>query len=194
MFSFFGKGKNNNKNQPAPVKNNRLAVNPYELGKELTQEHAPFYYSTDSNRYMPLANCYQYIPGVGNKHMQSQGINRNNVDTESELRNQTRIASYCPSKQYHPAKQSTGNCANWDQGLPCSCRYCMSKSSREDPCHNQIIPEHTRLDYIKPCNLPGVYINRFEPLCINVQDPRRIHKNSYIGMDSRNYVKDKFTN
>lgn len=179
-------------------RNNRLSVNPYEFGRELSQEHAPYKHITDANRFHPLGGCSQYVPGVGNLYQSNQGINRSQVDIESDLKNQIRPLSDCPNEKYLPIKSQALNCSgceNCDQGLPCSCLHCKSKNETSLPdCHNQIIPVHTRLDYIKPCNLPGIYINRFEPLCTNLQNPERIHRNTYIGLGSRNYLKDKFAN
>lgn len=174
----------------------RLAVNPYEFGRELSQEHAPFYHTTDPNRFLPLTDCYQYIPGVGNKHIKNQGTSRQSIDIESDLRNQNRQLSYCPKEKFLPVLNCS-DCESCDQGLPCSCYHCkqnLHNGNDAAECDFQIIPEHTKLNYIKPCNLPGIYINRFEPLCRNVQDPNKIHKNNYIGIDSRNFMKDKFAN
>ena len=58
-------------------------------------------------------------------------------------------------------------------------------------CTNQLIPEQSR-PVGKACNLPGVFINRFEPLCDNLQDLKTIDSNRKIGVDTRNTIKDSY--
>ena len=55
-----------------------------------------------------------------------------------------------------------------------------------------LIPEQSR-QFGKACNLPGVFINRFEALCDDLQDPRTIDSNQKIGVDTRNIIKDAYS-
>lgn len=100
------------------------------------------------------------------------------------------------------------SCENCNLGLPCGCQHCKANlqaiAGDENPqpgmnpnavnrkmCKNQVIPEQTR-KFGKACNLPGVFINRFEPLCDDLQNLHTIHSNNYIGSDTRNLVKDAY--
>ena len=56
---------------------------------------------------------------------------------------------------------------------------------------NNLVPEYTRIN--KPCNIfSGISINRFHPLCEDLQDTNKIQSNSYIGTSTRLQVKDAF--
>ena len=167
--------------------------------KELKESTGPFFYRTDQHRYLPLTDCNQFIPGIGMQHRQNQGILRSRVDIESELKDITRMSSKCPSKKFSPINAlqqslNCGNCPNCDKGLPCGCLHCRRKNQvNRIECEKQIPePAQERNMRIKPCNLPGVYINRFEALCENPQDVNRIHSNNYIGAGTRNEIKDNF--
>lgn len=190
----YGSRINLNKNSS---RTNRLAINPYEFGRELAQETGMFNHITDNNKFIASNKCVQFVPGVGNIPLQNQIDYQSQIDTETDLYNLNRLNSKCPSKQYSPQESTALNCdscENCDQGLPCSCYHCKQQESVIPNCNKKIIPQWTKLDYRKSCNLPGIYINRFEPLCINPQNPNRIHNNTYIGKDTRNDIKDKFTN
>lgn len=82
-------------------------------------------------------------------------------------------------------------CPNCNLGLPCECQHCQKvrKGTNRGECRNQIIPIQTR-SLGKACNLPGVFINRFEDTCFDHQNLSSIHSNWYIGMDTRNDIKD----
>lgn len=195
----------------------RFAILPGELEQEMNQEQGPFSHATDAVRFLPLADCAQYIPGVGNQGQNSQGIQRHNVDTESVLRRQTTLANKCPPYSVTPWKTHCGKCENCNFGLPCNCKHCAdpeahasvsrknasgavvmpppyaeSVPEQRPDCSVNLEPMYTRLDTKKPCNLPGVYINRFEALCEDPQDPKRIHSNSYIGVGTRNFITDMY--
>jgi len=196
----------------------KFAGVPSELQQEMNQEMGVFSHSTDANRFLPLTTCAQYIPGVGNHGVTNgQGVQRGDIDTESNLRQQNTIASKRPDFSLTPWKQECNTCKNCNFGLPCNCRHCGTNdphgrnaagarsafgamnqgigpvdSNVPSECPNPLEPEYTRLDTIKPCNLPGVHINRFEALCESPQNPDRIHGNQYIGVGTRNYITDKF--
>ena len=84
-------------------------------------------------------------------------------------------------------------CPNCNLGLPCECDHCKYKRglgmNNRSVCKNQIIPVQTR-PLGKACNIPGVFINRFEDTCFDYQNPSTIQSNWYIGMDTRNDIKD----
>ena len=219
--------------------------------RDIKESGMPFNYATDPNRFHPLANCAQYVPGVGPRNQTVKGaMPMKVIDLNSDIRNQFRKASLCPSQKHFPNKitkpckndQKASNVnrflegfdggapyrggpghfgslpnskdsltlANCDQcdkcnlGLPCNCHHCssglahgpgmnpsMNLTGLQD-CEKQLIPEETR-PFGKACNLPGVFINRFEALCDNHQDPKTIDSNAKIGIDSRNIIKDSYS-
>jgi hypothetical protein len=56
---------------------------------------------------------------------------------------------------------------------------------------NGLVPEYTRLN--KSCNVfSGITINRFHPLCEDLQQLNKIHSNSYIGTNTRLQIKDSY--
>lgn len=170
----------------------RLAVNPYEFKRDMKTAAAPFSYSTNPVAYVPLSDCSQFIPGVPNPHLQNRGIDLSQVDIESELKNQTRANSRCPVEKFDPTIGCHPLSTAKDMGLPCVGNETNKSKFNRSECFNQIIPVPTRLEYIKPCNLPGAWFNRFEPLCDKLQDLDKIDNNSRIGLDTRNYTKDKY--
>lgn len=95
------------------------------------------------------------------------------VDTESELRGQTRLLGKCVANRFDgvPPPQKT------------DLRLCGPQTE------NVLLPEYTRIN--KPCNIfSGMSINRFHPLCEDLQDLNKIHANNYIGSNSRLDIKD----
>jgi hypothetical protein len=101
------------------------------------------------------------------------------IDVESELRNLSRPASRCPSKQYLP---KCSNCGCRYQGQPCGadvsklCKDCIDgKIKNGKSCGDQDLVdfpdchfpvEHTRLN---DCVPRGVGLNRFDFPCMDPQ-------------------------
>jgi hypothetical protein len=98
------------------------------------------------------------------------------VDIENDLRNQTRRLSRCPSSRFDPTKVVNDN----------------KFSSKLTKCKTDALnPQYTRIN--KPCNIfNGISINRFHPLCEDLQALNKIQSNDYIGMNTRLNVKDSF--
>ena len=109
-------------------------------------------------------------------HNHFKSIPSNAVDIESELRNQTRLLSRCPETRFNPSKVTSDN----------------KFTSNLENCKTQdLTPQYTRIN--KPCNIfSGISINRFHPLCEDLQDTNKIQSNSYIGTNTRLQVKDAF--
>jgi hypothetical protein len=109
-------------------------------------------------------------------HNQFKNIPAAAVDIENDLRNQTRVLSRCPSSRFDPSKVVNNN----------------KFTSKLEDCKSQaLVPEYTRIN--KPCNIfSGVSINRFHPLCEDLQDVNKIQSNSYIGTNTRLQIKDAF--
>lgn len=128
-------------------------------------------------------------------HNQFRSIPSNAVDIESELRNQTRLLSRCPETRFNPLKsKNCEKCDKCDKGMPCQCNHCKDTKEEhilKDCSSNGLVPEYTRMN--KPCNIfSGITINRFHPLCQDAQDMNTIQSNGYIGINTRNQVKDAF--
>lgn len=124
----------------------------------------------------PLALAGNMVEGFGNMKYGRQSLpNRN-------------MSPYANSPQVNCM-----DCPNCNLGLPCECDHCKfkrgSNMNNRPTCKNQIIPVQTR-PLGKACNIPGAFVNRFEDTCFNYQNPSTIHSNWYIGMDTRNDIKD----
>jgi hypothetical protein len=109
-------------------------------------------------------------------HNQFKSIPSKAVDIENDLRNQTRLLSRCPESRFDPSKVTSDN---------------KFTSKLENCKSNNLVPQYTRVN--KPCNIfSGISINRFHPLCEDLQDTNKIQSNSYIGTNTRLQVKDAF--
>jgi hypothetical protein len=88
------------------------------------------------------------------------------------------------------------DCTNCNEGLPCGCSHCVkTKIEFLKDCNDVkttfLTPEYTRVK--RPCNiLSGITINRFDPLCDDLQSLNKIQDNSYIGTNTRLSVRDTF--
>lgn len=107
---------------------------------------------------------------------ESQGINRTNIDVESELLNITRASSRYPGDKYNPNIHK------------------IQKPKYINDCQDTSLQtEYTRMD--KPCNVfSGVSTLdlTLHPLCSDLQDYNKIHKNSYAGANTRLMSRDTY--
>jgi hypothetical protein len=161
------------------------------INKKFQESTGPFNWIMDSV-YESKDDCY--LDQSPYMHNNFYSIPLQKIDTESDLRNQTRPLSRCPTQKYDPTKAKTcGACKNCDSGLPCGCTHCQDSkmNNRLNNCKNRgLVPEYTRVK--KPCNLSGITINRFNSICDDPQALKTIHENSYIGSNTRLQVKDAF--
>jgi hypothetical protein len=104
------------------------------------------------------------------------------IDIESELFNLTRPYSKNPKYKYQP-KCVNKNCI----GIINGCDECQSKLHNFPDC--KIRHEHTLISNPKS-TLKETGINRFQPLCLNPQDPSRWKHPGEIGINYRLVVKD----
>jgi hypothetical protein len=141
------------------------------LDKKNQESTSPFNWITDSQIIESNKACYQGTsPFMQNP---TRSISLDKVDIESDLRGQNYNNSRCPTHKYNPTLQKP-----YQEELP--------------NCQNQFVPEYTRLN--KACNIfNGISINRFSPLCDDVQGIDKIHTNDYIGTNTRLMIKDAFT-
>lgn len=138
-------------------------------------------------------NCY--VNQSPFMHNNFQSIPMELVDTESDLRNQTRNLSRCPETRFDPTKlNNCKNCTKCNEGLPCECKHCRQtkyENKLKDCISPFLVPDYTRVN--KSCNIfSGITINRFAPLYEDLQDTNKIQSNSYIGSNTRLLVKDAF--
>lgn len=140
------------------------------LEKKDQESTSPFEWMTDSQIFTSNNSCYQGVSPFMQNPMNS--ISSDKVDIESDLRGQNYTNSRCPTHKYNPSLQKP-----------------YTEKIRD--CQNQLVPEYTRLN--KACNIfSGISINRFSPLCDDIQSLEKIHSNKYIGTNTRLQVKDAF--
>lgn len=133
---------------------------------------APFKWATDNTVVESKSACYLGTSPF--MHNPFKSIPTGSIDIESELRGQTRNLSKCSEEKYNPATAKQYN-------IPI-----------ETECVDQrLVPEYTRIN--KPCNIfSGISINRFHPLCEDVQELNKIHNNTLIGTNTRLQIKDAY--
>lgn len=94
---------------------NRTKFDKCEYNLRLKENQSVLHYNLDNNKFF---NCNQTRVDFGllggNTVSQSE---ENLVDLESELRNQTRLYSNCPTRKFRPTCD-VNNCGN-KTGLPC---------------------------------------------------------------------------
>lgn len=142
------------------------------LDKSEQESTGPFRLVTDQSTAENKERCF--LSGAS-PFMQNpyRSVPKEHVDIESDLRGQSFNLSKCPQFKFNPNTQTVYN-------FPLN------------ECTNLgLIPEYTRIN--KPCNLSGININRFHPLCEDIQVPTKIHSNEYIGANTRLQLKDDFT-
>lgn len=132
----------------------------------------PFEWLTDKSIAESKDVCFQSTsPFMQNPY---RSVPSSIVDIESDLKGNTYNLSKCANRKYNPNVQKQGT------------------NPLKECADNGLIPEYTRLN--KSCNVfSGVTINRFQPLCENLQELNKIHNNSYIGINTRLHVKDAYT-
>jgi len=164
------------------------------LEKKQKESVGPYNWITDSV-YENKTNCHVNMSPF--MHKQFNSIPANIIDAENDLSNRSRHLSRCPEARFDPTKlENCKSCQNCNQGLPCECSHCRQTKyeNKVVECENQaLVPQFTRLN--KSCNIfSGITINRFHPLCEDLQDSLKIHSNSYIGSNTRLQIKDAFKN
>lgn len=162
------------------------------LDKKYKESTEPFNWITDS-LYEHKDSCQVGISPYMHNHFRT--VPSNSIDIENDLRNSNKLLSRCPEARYNPTKaKNCEKCDKCDEGLPCGCNHCKERNTINQlkDCEGQtLVPQYTRIN--KPCNIfSGISINRFHPLCEDLQDSNKIQSNSYIGTNTRLQVKDAF--
>lgn len=141
------------------------------LKKKNDESEAPFQWATDNLVAESNEDCF--LASSPFMHQPFKSVPSTAVDTESDLRGQTRPLSKCPSSRFNPDSSQ------------------VVKVNLRDCAEDKLTPQYTRTN--RPCNiLSGITINRFHPLCNDLQNVNNIHQNTYIGSNTRLAVKDAY--
>jgi hypothetical protein len=151
----------------------RASYDKCAIEKKDQESSGPFDWVTDKSIYESKDVCFQSTSPFMQNPFRS--IPNNMIDIESDLRGHKYQVSKCPTHKYDPSRSDR---------LDTSVKECEN---------NGLVPEYTRLN--KSCNIfSGMSINRFHPLCEDLQQLNKIHSNSYIGTNTRLQIKDAFKN
>jgi len=141
------------------------------LKQKNSQSTDPFNWTTDSGVVENKETCF--LAASPFMHNPYHSIPTNSIDIESDLRGQTRNLSKCSSHKFNPQTAKPIN----TQLTECT--------------DERLVPEYTRIN--KSCNIfSGININRFHPLCDDMQQLDKIPSNSLYGVNTRLQVKDAF--
>jgi hypothetical protein len=131
-------------------------------------------------------NCFMEHSGLVARNL---GPLSKFIDTESNLKTLNAPLSKCPEVQYSPLINCK-ECVNCNSGIPCGCDHCnTSRSYLKSDCNRFLIPTETRLKRATH-TAATKYIDRFENLCVDVQNVERIQSNDYIGQNTRIDARD----
>lgn len=149
----------------------RASYDKCALEKKDQESQDPFQWLTDKTVTESKDVCFQSIsPFMQNPY---RSVPQSSVDIESELRGNNYQMTKCPSQKFNP---------NQTNKVDFKINECKD---------NGLVPEYTRLN--RSCGvLSGISINRFHPLCEDIQELGKIHSNTYIGTNTRLQVKDAF--
>jgi hypothetical protein len=140
-------------------------------GQKTQESQASFEYATDSSIVESQAACF-----VGSAPFQQnpfRSVPTHNIDAESELRGQNYNLTRCASEMFQPGAKP------------------IQTVTLNECKDDKLVPQYTRNN--KACNLSGITINRFHPLCDDLQDLSKIHNNTVIGSNTRLQIKDAFS-
>ena len=111
------------------MSSNRLMYDSCAYKKRLNESIGPLNYSMYTGKYENCSKCRIELGSVGGNGVSL--FSGNLVDLESDLRGQTRNASLCPSKHYHPPCKS---CPGNTSGIPCDKPECGPKMIHQPGC------------------------------------------------------------
>jgi hypothetical protein len=149
---------------------------------DLKQSIAPLEFALDPSYAERCEPCISMEGGWIGKQGVSYDASKPIIDTESDLFNLNRLLSKDPQFKYHPS------CITKDcMGVMNGCDACQPKLYHFRECGNK--NEYTRTSNpVSTMRETGV--NRFQPICLNPQDPSRWEHPGEIGINYRMVVKD----
>lgn len=140
------------------------------ITKKNQESSSPFQWVTDKNIVESKESCF--LGAAPFAHNPFHSIPTESIDIESDLRGQTRYLSKCIDDKYNPSTAKP---------IDYKINECNSDL--------RLAPEYTRTN--RSCNiLSGITINRFHPLCEDLQQTSKIASNSIIGKNTRLQIKD----
>lgn len=139
------------------------------ITKKNSESAGPFQWVTDKSVVESKESCF--LGAAPFMHNPYRSVPVNSIDIESDLRGQTRLLSKCIDDKHDPNKIKP---------VDYQIKECTDL---------RLVPEYTRMN--KSCNIfSGITINRFHPLCEDLQQPSKIASNNIIGKNTRLQVKD----
>lgn len=172
---------------------NRLIYDSCEYIHRLHEQTSPLSYQLNPLFHESTKKCLNDYPGfLGSMGGMGFGVGAREIDIDSELRNQFRIASRCPEEKYIP-NCDCGNCSrssscnNYSNGLPCNCTECRNTNALAG-CTDMFVEQNLRTK--GGCNtLREIGIDRFDYLCENPQDLDKVvfyrNTNRRLGDETR---------
>lgn len=141
------------------------------LSQKNRESTDPFDWATDASITESQQSCFQATSPF--MHNPFHSVPSGSVDIESDLRGQSLNLSKCATHKFNPQNAKP-------------IQYTFNE------CADDIlVPEYTRIN--KPCNIfSGMSINRFHPLCDDMQELDKIPSNAVFGVNTRLQVKDAF--
>ncbi len=121
------------------------------------------------------------------------------LDADLEMRSKTR-KGYGNVTNSVLSLSNCRICGNCDEGLPCKCKHCEKKmhgANSMDVCRPGVISKNSldTRNFNGCSDLNGIFINRFDFLCQNPQDPNRIlfyNSNRRLGEETRLDMRDNY--
>jgi hypothetical protein len=152
------------------------------INVDIHQSTEPLTFSLDPNYAEHCNRRLATDAGWIGKQGVSYDTRRPIVDTESDLFNLTRVLSKDPYYKYRP-DCITGQCI----GVMNDCDECQP--NLYNFTDSNLRHEYTRLS--NPVStLRETGVNRFQPICLNPQDPTRWEQQGEVGINYRMVVKD----
>lgn len=159
----------------------RNKYDPKYVSQDLRQSTAPLNFRLDPTYAEVCDPCFHTEIGWIGKQGVSYDTTRPLVDTESDLFNINRVLTRDPTYKYQPS--CDGRCA----GMVNDCDHCQPPLYHLPDC--VVKNESTRISNPKS-NLKETGVNRFQPICLDPQDPSRWEHPGEIGINYRMIVKD----
>jgi hypothetical protein len=161
------------------------------LAREIQQSTAPIKFTLDPVKVEQCQQCRPSDSGWIGKQGNSYDSSKPAIDVDSELRQLNRILSRDPNMKYIPYCPQCGSCTQGvggDSNILC-CPQCQPQLTNFEPCPNRV--EYTRISN-PSCTLKETGVNRFQPICLNPQEPTRWEFQQPVNLNNRLFCRDNF--